>query len=268
MAEFGPTALLDGYRMAAEDLRRIVLAQLEASWAGLAGDYSDQAMAAWAADTLALAEGAQAEVGALTAAYLAEIETALERAAAPVALDVIDLTSTEALRGVAGTDVWARPAVTVWTELAHGAALSLAADRGLARARSIAETNLALAHTHTAAEATRRSKVTTGYTRVPRGGRSCALCLLASTQRYHRGNLMPIHPGCHCAVNPIVDGAPAARVIDPDRLEGVHRAIEAATGSRDLSGKAYADYVVVHDHGEIGPVLSVRGQHFTGPGDI
>lgn len=264
----GPTAALDGYRLAASDLRRIVIGQLEATWLGLAGDYSDAAMAAWASEALALAEGAQAEIGGLTAAYLAEIETAVQPAAAPAALDVIDLTTTEALRGVDGSDVWARPATTVWTEIAHGTSLALAGARGLARAVNLAETNLQLAHTHTVAEATRASKVTTGFTRVPRGGRSCALCLLASTQRYHRGDLMPIHPGCHCAVNPIIDGDPAARVIDAGRLEAVHRTIEEATGRRDLSGAGYRDYVVVHHHGEIGPVLSVRGQHFTGPGDI
>lgn len=37
------------------------------------------------------------------------------------------------------------------------------------------------------------------------------------------------------------------------------------------SSKGYADYsdvLVVHEHGEIGPVLGFRGDHFTGPSDI
>jgi hypothetical protein len=30
----------------------------------------------------------------------------------------------------------------------------------------------------------------------------------------------------------------------------------------------YRDLIVTHHHGELGPVLAVRGQHFDGPGSI
>ena len=38
------------------------------------------------------------------------------------------------------------------------------------------------------------------YRRVLTGAENCALCAIASTQRYSTADLMPIHPGCDCSV--------------------------------------------------------------------
>jgi hypothetical protein len=225
-------------------------------------------MAAWAAEVIPVMEGAQVQAGAITDAYLAELEaTQLTNSTTPLGVDV-SVVSTEALRGVPATEVWHRPAVTVWSALKDGADLPTAAERGLNRARSIAETDLQLAHTHAAQNVLSRKKHVAGYRRVPAGGRSCALCLLAATQRYRGRQLLPIHPGCHCTVAPIYGEHDPGHIIAPDQLEAVHRALEDATGTRDLSGAGYRDYVVEHEHGEIGPVLAIRGQSFTGPGDL
>lgn len=40
-----------------------------------------------------------------------------------------------------------------------------------------------------------------GYWRVPSGG-DCEFCELISTQLYHEEDLMPVHPGCQCSVEP------------------------------------------------------------------
>lgn len=42
----------------------------------------------------------------------------------------------------------------------------------------------------------------TGYRRVASGA-ACALCAVAATQRYSRGDLRPIHHGCSCTTAPI-----------------------------------------------------------------
>lgn len=233
--------LVAAYRSQAEELRAVVLAYLDASWAALGGEYADAAMTAWAAGALAFVEAGQSETGALTAGYLVE---ALGVELPPP--EDAELTSTEALRGVPGDVVWDRPAETIWSALGAGVAVEDAGARGKARARSLAETGLVLAATHTARAWLAGSGIS-GYRRSTRGARSCELCRLAASQRYSRGDLMPIHPGCHCVIDPIVGAAPAPA-----------RAALAA----------YRKAVVVRDHGEIGPVLAVAGQHFTGPGDL
>ena len=41
-----------------------------------------------------------------------------------------------------------------------------------------------------------------GYYRVPSPGSSCEFCVLISDALYHSEDLMPVHPGCTCSVEP------------------------------------------------------------------
>lgn len=43
----------------------------------------------------------------------------------------------------------------------------------------------------------------TGYLRTLGGGENCGLCVVAATQRYHKGDLLPIHSHCRCGVQPL-----------------------------------------------------------------
>jgi hypothetical protein len=58
-------------------------------------------------------------------------------------------------------------------------------------------------------------------------------------------------------------------VIDEERLNAVHEAVEARFGFSDPSGREI-DYrgITIREHGELGPVLTVKGQHFTGPEEL
>jgi hypothetical protein len=71
------------------------------------------------------------------------------------------------------------------------------------------------------------------------------------------------------------------QIVNPQMLEQAHRAIRerfgaSNRGAREIgtkpgsNGKAllYRDVILVHQHGEIGPVLGIKGQSFTGPGDL
>jgi len=182
-----------------------------------------------------------------------------------------------------------------------------ALDAGRRRAESIAQTDLQLAHTHTArsyldearARTARRREAwkalpprerrntprpttgsagtVVGYRRVlSNRPNHCALCVLASTQRYHRENLMPIHPGCGCTVAPVfsTDDRSDQLVLDPSLAQEVDNIIRRDLGedyldrnrSKSKGGRSgpdlYKDIVVTNDHGELGPVLGVRGHHF------
>lgn len=140
-----------------------------------------------------------------------------------------------ATRGVEPAEVYRRPGVTVWTALSRGAALADAVDQGLTRATNLAMTDLQLARTRTV-----QSVGVTRFKRTLSGLENCDLCSLASQNVYYRGDLMPIHAGCDCGIVPVT----FASTTTP------------------------AEGLAVHQHGELGPVLTVEGQHFTGPDDI
>ena len=109
-----------------------------------------------------------------------------------------------------------------------------------------------------------------GFRRALNGPGDCALCVIASTQRYHAGDLLPIHPGCNCTVAPLGPGEGVDQVIDPDLLERVHAQVEAMTGDVDRGARApdYRKLMVVREHGEIGPVLTWKQHEFTSAADL
>ena len=167
------------------------------------------------------------------------------------------------------TEVYGRPFTTVHAELAEGAALQAAVAAGRDRLVSLVTTDLQLAKVRQA-DRSMRSAGVKKFRRVLTGAENCALCAVASTQRYHVGDLLPIHPGCDCEVEPMPDGWDGDRVIDPDLLEQVHQSISDKVGDSDRAGRAvdYRKLLLVREHGEIGNVLTWRHQNFTSAADI
>lgn len=219
-------------------------------------------------------EAGQKRVAELTDAYLvrvANLELGINvgrGAVAPV--------TTEVLRGVSPEEVYRRPFVNVYTSLAQGASLTGAVSAGSARLNDLVVTGLQLAKTHSARSQMERTPGVAGFLRVLTGRESCAKCAIASTQRYRRGDLLPIHPGCDCGVKPF-RGDPDVQVVNPGLLDSIHSAIETEFGASDTTARYldgrndrsdFLDLIVTREHGEIGPVLTWRDQHFTGPGDI
>jgi hypothetical protein len=80
---------------------------------------------------------------------------------------------------------------------------------------------------------------------------------------------MPIHPGCDCGEMPIYGNQDPGQVIDDIRLNATHEAVAARFGVSDRSAREI-DYrsIAIREHGELGPLLTVADQHFTGPGSI
>lgn len=232
---------------------------------------NENQLSLWSEEALRTAEAAQYQTAVATQTYMARhAAVAQGTKVVPVGIAPSAVT-TQALRGVAGATVWARPVSELRIALFQGKTLPVARELAALRTGAMLATNTQLAHVVSSVrylkERGDRDNIV-GYRRVPRGGRSCALCLLASTQRYHRGDLMPIHDHCHCVVEPIYGDRDPGQVIAPRQLKAVHAQVEAATGSSDLSGGHYRDAVLVHVHGEIGPVLTYREHSFTGPSDL
>jgi hypothetical protein len=170
-------------------------------------------------------------------------------------------------RGVDPEDVYQRPIVVVRSAIADDKSYEQARSQGLQRLESLATTDLQMAKVRQF-DASLGAAGKTYYRRVPQGTHTCALCLIASTQVYTVGKLLPIHPGCDCSVEAIPAGMDLDDVLNTKQLlESTHAKVKEFTGIEDRGGRAvdYRKLLITHEHGEIGPVLGWHGQKFTGP---
>lgn len=172
--------------------------------------------------------------------------------------------------------------------------LTTAIERGVRRAQTIGMTDLELAATHAAREWLADEPRVKFFRRVLTGAESCGLCVIASTQRYHKADLLPIHPNCDCVIATIYGDKDPGRVINSERVtddatptgesrsgvpvfeddqlidtdlltQDVHDAIlrefgQVAFDARQLD---YRKVLLVQEHGELGPVLTVARHKFT-----
>jgi hypothetical protein len=219
--------------------------------------------------TLPIILAGERRVATLTASYLEQLYKEVDDHARRVRLDLDAVTGTS-LRDVDPSDVYERPFKEVWLALSNGEPLDAAVDRGAHRLETLVKTDLQLARTHTVRDVSGDLPKFEYTVRELQGEYDCALCMIASTQRYRKRDLAPIHPGCDCLVKLVTADEDPGQVIDEDRLEKIHDAVEAAIGTFDRGGRAvdYRKIIISREHGEIGPVLGYRGQRFTGPDDI
>lgn len=258
------------YDATVDAIRDRVLAYTTATFQGL-GSWREADIERFLDSVIPLILGGQREIASLTDAYLADHVAAIFGGrTAHTGLSPDEMTGAALRNGVEPTEVYRRPFVDVWTALARGAAIRHAVDLGRVRLEQLLETDMQLARTHAARESLRNSPAQF-FRRTLRGSKNCALCAIAATQRYRVETLMPIHTRCRCGVAPIA-GTRVPHVLDKTRLNAIHEAYERLTGEKsDRSGRGEVDFrdiAVIHEHGELGPVLALRGQTFTGPGDI
>lgn len=223
--------------IAKKRLQQIVAAAVAAAWHGLP-HYDQQQIDQFLTSVLPLTAAANRQSVLLTQAFLARA-----LAQPPAGLDA-DQIIAGIRNGTTPAQVYHRPFVTVWGALGRGIPWAAAVKLGLDRATSAAATDVQLSFTHTLAALGSADNQILGYERVPDDG-ACDFCLAASGQVYHSSDLMPLHNGCGCGVEPITSDATFNA---PDRFPG-------ADGLE----------VAVRDHGELGPVLTNAVDHFAGP---
>lgn len=225
-------------------------------------------------------QAAQIRTASLTSAYLSQMANAkygVKSATVPVNRQAV-----VSGRGVDPVEVYTRPAVTVRTALSEGKPYTEAVAAGLTRLTSLVTTDLQMAKVRQVSSSTRGSRFQY-FARVLTGAEDCALCVIASTQRYTRGDLMPIHPGCDCGVEPLQSERDPGQVLDQALLDRTHELVtqkvgfsdsgarNLGIGKYDSQGKPISDYtelIITRDHGEYGPTLSWRSDKFTGSKDI
>lgn len=257
-----PEVVTAGYAAQQQATRSTVVGYLNALWARLTSWRTPDAEQ-FAAQAAPIVAGGQQRTAALTAAYLQHLVTA--GGGTLGALDLAGMTDAD-LRGVPAVEVYQRPFKQIWWDLSQGKPLDQAVTAAGARLQDLAATDLQLAKTHTSQRILSGAGKVTGYRRVLNGDYSCAFCVLVSSRTYHKAELLPIHPNCDCSVAPLFDGDQA-----PDLAGDVHDLVRSTLGAKyvSASGKTglqdYRGLIVVHQHGETGPTLAVKGQHFTGP---
>lgn len=221
-------------------LRAFVVTGLEARWRTLPA-YDEENVPAWLRAARPIVGGAQRQSAYYTSAFLASV--AGEPAIPP---NLAAVTGAAVRAGAELDEVYRRPFVTLWTKLGEGTAYDDALAAGLARATSSGATDVQLTMRATLADIGERSERIDGYQRIP-DGNACELCLLASTQRYRTGDLMPIHNGCGCGVDVILSDFDPKPEVEPDRLA------EMADSGLEIT---------VREHGELGPVLANAAHSF------
>lgn len=273
--------IVGAYNTRVAAARRRVVDALTRAWGSL-DNYRAADIDRFVRQVVPLVEGAQLQVATLTDAYLAQIEAqVLGKTVRPIGVPARAV-SNATMRGVSTAEVYRRAGPTVWTSLSRGQSLDNAVRAGLARMQRTAETDVQLSRTHASRYVLSRKSNVVGYRRVLTGGHSCALCAVASTQRYHKAELSPLHPGCSCGILPVFGDKDPGQVVDPERLASVKASLQerfghddarrsTSTGGRATKATDFDDarqLVVVHEHGELGPVLTRRSDHWTGPDDI
>lgn len=220
------------------------------------GGITDVEQARFAQAATQVVEAAQRQAAMLADAYMRGY---LGQMTGSTPTSALDLTSVIDLRGVPTRDVYHRPTVELRASLARGRTFAEAVSAARARATSSADTDVKMAARQTSRDTMVHNKVS-HYRRVPDGA-ACTFCLTASTQRYKAADLMPLHSHCGCTVAPLASGA--THIVDKPLLDR----LKAASGRDDYWNGPKAA-IAVHQHGELGPVLTQRGQHFTGPRGI
>ena len=259
------------YQQAVEQVRNRLLAAADRLWFNM-GSYRDGDIDRMVSLIVPHVQAGQVQVAQLTEAYFQAVGS---RAG-------IDVKYVTGGRGVPADDVYRRPATTLYTALSQDAPMALAVAEGGNRLGSLIATDLQMAKVRQAQRSLSSAGIT-AFIRVLTGNENCALCVIASTQRYWVKDLSPIHPGCDCSVDVLPPGFdPDEQIINNDLLELTHATIEQKLGGTDRGarnlglGKTvgdrpvsdYTDLIVTRTHGEFGPTLTWRDEKFTSKAQI
>jgi hypothetical protein len=230
------------------------------------GSWRDEDVETYLARLLPILDGAKKEMSLATLAFYQQVARLSGESFDRPVVPAVALT-TEILRNGATTkEVFTRPFVDMRRALAAGTTVRQAIENGARRANQLAQTEIELARRQVGLQARTSNSNIVGYIRTLTGAENCALCYVASTQRYRRGDLMPIHPGCDCGEMPLYGTQDPGQIINSQRLEATHESVEERFGvsARDARGIDYRNIQVVN-HGEMGPTLTWREHNHTTP---
>lgn len=213
MATRKVTLLRERHQRATRLLRDRIAAHVQRVWLNQTS-WRDADVDRFVALVVPVVEAGKRTVAQLTDNYLRQVEQeVLGTLPKPKAIpdDVLDTR-----KGITTAESYKRVGVATWAKLAQGATLPVAVTAGAAFARSLVNTDVELAETHTAQYVLSTNDQVVGFRRVPSPD-ACQFCQDAADQVYGTEDLMPIHADCGCGIEPEYgDGSPNA----PAPVEG------------------------------------------------
>ena len=266
MAQPTVAQLVDAHAVARRRLATATSDYAAAQARDFGGWYDHAAITAWSARVAVRVEAGQRQVAAITDAYLSRVLTLLlGRRVRPAG--TVDVRGGLRAGGVTHPGVYGRVADLYRWRISEGDEPVVALDKAVTRAEVAADTDLQLAFRAQAHRSLADVAEVTGWRRVvhpelSQGG-TCGLCIVAASRTYSRSDLMPIHARCCCAVTPVTAAHDPGRDLDQSTLDKLY---DAAGSNRaaDLKRTRYS----VHQHSELGPVLTDAGDHWRGPAEV
>lgn len=247
------------------------------------GDWREENIAQYQRALGPQLESVKQQIAKLQTAYYQQVALVSDVPFTPAPVPPTSL-STESLRnGTSFETVYRRPFASMYTQLSSGSTMTAAVLAGATRAFYLATTDAQLASRQAGAQQRQANDNIKFYRRTLTGAENCALCVVASTQRYRRGQLKPIHPGCDCGEEPFYGDESTPLVLDPNLLEATHSQLMSQLGVQDraafdagiakisANGEPLSDFteiIVTRDHGEYGATLAFREQKFTSAFDL
>jgi hypothetical protein len=241
--------------------RRLIRAQGDArAWVRLDDPFDPVAEAVFVAQAAAAIERGRATAANLTGStlrrMLIEAEVAPPRG--------IRVAPNPEPRGITLAQEMLRPGATARFQITQGVERPQAMNAGLIRAKTMADTDIAMAGRDAFLAIADAAPRIVGYRRVvhpelSRGG-TCGLCIAAATRIYRKSELMPLHDRCQCEPVPVLDidtDEDLAQTINGIDLEELY--IQLGETTRE---KLKHTRVKVEEHGELGPVLRQEGHAF------
>lgn len=216
-------------------MRRIASDVVGRAWRDL-GSWDEKDVNRFLAVAVPTVLAAQRSSVAMTEVFIARF---LGRS--PHGLAVDDLIGASVRAGTPPEEVYRRPFVTLWSSLAQGTAYLDAVNAGLARATSTAEMDVQMSMRATANAVQQTEEGIFGFQRVANPG-ACEFCVRIDGAYVKSADAMPLHPRCGCGLEPLTQPHPRAATLP--------------------SG------VAVHQHGELGPVLTDPAHAFTSASDL
>lgn len=212
---------------------------------------------------VARVRGSQKQTAAITDAYLSRVASGMTgRRIAPVGtIDVRDLRQNVTAEGAYG-----RVADHYRWRVSEGDEPDVAQLAAVNRAKVVAETDTDLAF-RAMANSFMEERNASGYRRIIRPERStygtCGLCVVAADRVYTKSELLPIHNRCKCTVLPIIGDNDPGRELNRDDLKAIYK----AAGGTERK-KLQATRVTINEHGELGPILTRKGDEFRDPKQV
>ena len=246
-------------------VRDIYESELLAEFRGL-GSWRDSDLADWARASSSIVVEAESLIAEIADGILdAQIESLLG-AVGGNPVDIASVVGPATRGGVPPEEVYPRAIKTVWRSLGNGNTLEGSINAGAARISEMFQLDTERVIDLTAVNKFANENRIVGYKRVLTGSHNCALCILASTQTYHKRQLKGIHPRCKCKVSPVTSFE-SSKALDRDLIEQVHAEVAKQFGISDRAARQidYRKILMTRGHGEHGPTLTFRNYNFTGP---